>query len=184
MTPSLNHYMERNARHLLSSRTNVYSKRNTADSISVTPILRTPNRWAALIYWYVKFSTPLLVRKYFLSSSQKKYQTVSINTFILEQRKLKRHVFATLLNFLHAEAFPDQIKQTYDGTISVQKDKASFTVPELPFNTYNQHHTFQQVFSAGTQGIHFTIHSRPYTPATTTVLFLFCYYKYLMTSLD
>lgn len=184
MTPALNQYTKRNTRHLLSSRINTYSKRTNLNLVCATTTLRSSNKWAAFIYWYIKFTTTLSVRKYFLSSSQKKYQTVSLNAAILEQEASKRTIFVDTLNYFHTEVFPDQLKQTYEHTLSIQKNKVYFHIAELPFNIYNQQSIFQQIFSSGTQGISFVLKGNLHTLSTPTVLFLFLYYKCLGVQVD
>ena len=184
LTTPLYCYNENNVRHTLSSYVNIYSKQVTLNLTHGNAVTRTSRKWPAFIYWYIKFSRLLHNRKYFLSSSQKKYQTVSINTFVLEQKTADIVELYDLLTFLHSEVFPDQIKQVYEGSISVQKNCITFYIPELPFNIYNQNPAFQQLFALGTQGIGLTVKGTFQLNCAPFTLFLFLFYKYLLYPTD
>jgi hypothetical protein len=103
---------------------------------------------------------------------------------MLEQGRSDLFGFIDLLTFIHTEVLPDQIKQTYDGSITVQKNCVTFHIPELPFNVYNQNTTFQHLFSVRTQGIGFALQGSLQFNSTPFTLFFFFFYKYLLYPID
>ena len=183
-TTSLVQYNKKNVRHVFSSYMNTYSRRRIVGITAVSATLHTPYKWCALVYWYIKFSTVLSNRKYFLSKAQKKYQTVAITSFMLDQKKSRLVSSADLLTFLHNEVIPDLLKQTYDNTLWVGKNQVKFHVPELPFNIYNQSGSFQQLFPFGMPSIGFTLQSGTLSTPAPLLIFLFLFYKYLMVQVD
>ena len=146
MTNPLIIYNTRIAQHILTSEIVSLKPSNYMRCESATLTLKTQNEYIDFLNFYLLTGHKLDRKKFHLSSSQKKYQTLFVKQAILKTT-LNYISCMKLMSKLFQFIFRDFVKQIQDSTIDLKKDAFIIRMLDVPILAYNKSLLFKSVFA-------------------------------------
>lgn len=134
------------AQHIFTSE--IISKKFSAaiQCKNTTVTLKTQNEYIDFLNFYLLTGYKFQRKKFYLSSSQKKYQTLVVNQAILTT-KLNYNVYLKLMSYLFRFIFMDFIKQIQESAVDLKKDAFVIRMFDIPVLTYNKSVLFKSIFA-------------------------------------
>ena len=146
MINSLVIYNKTIGQHILTSE--VSSNKPSVDGgfKHITLTLKTQNEYIDFLNFYSLTGLKLQRKKFYLSASQKKYQTMFAKQAILTT-KLNNTSHFKLMSYLFRFIFRDFLKQTQDSALNLKKDAFVIRMLDIPILSYNKSILFKSIFA-------------------------------------
>ncbi len=134
------------AQHILTSE--IISKKSSDDTQckNIMLTLKTQNEYIDFLNFYLLTGHRLRRKKFYLSSSQKKYQTLFTKQAILTA-ELNYNAYMKIMSGLFQFIFRDFVKQINDTALDLKKDAFVIRMLEVPILTYNKSVLFKSIFA-------------------------------------